>query len=243
MKMARALVGVLVMAVAAVAGPETNGQYEQKHLPYDFDFLEPAIDTKTMFVHWSTHYAGYVRNINLVVAEDENASAIVDKPLEIIQRDITTLGPFARNNAGGAYNHGFFWTILTSVSSSSQMKPSPALQAAIDKAFGSFDAMKESFSTAAKSVFGSGWAWLAVKDGELFVVSTANQNNPLMKGVNGRQEVLIPILGLDVWEHAYYLKYQNRRAEYIDAFWGIVNWDKVSQYFEEFASKGKPVPV
>lgn len=196
--------------------------FELPKLAYEYVALEPHIDALTMEIHHSKHHAAYVVNLN---------NAIKDTPadklsLEAILKDVSKYSVAVRNNAGGHYNHSLFWELIAPGGSN---KPSDKLEAAIVGAFGSFDKFKELFSQAALSRFGSGWAWLIKKEnGELAVVSTPNQDNPLMDVAESKG---FPILGLDVWEHAYYLKYQNRRADYIASFWNIVNWDVVEKRF------------
>lgn len=196
--------------------------FELPKLAYEYVALEPHIDALTMEIHHSKHHAAYVVNLN---------NAIKDTPadklsLEAILKDVSKYSVAVRNNAGGHYNHSLFWELIAPGGSN---KPSDKLEAAIVGAFGSFDKFKELFSQAALSRFGSGWAWLIKKEnGELAVVSTPNQDNPLMDVAEAKG---FPILGLDVWEHAYYLKYQNRRADYIASFWNIVNWDVVEKRF------------
>lgn len=208
-------------------------------LPYDYQALEPHIDTQTMQIHHSKHHQTYVNNIN----------AQVDKFGDLKQLDLVGLLEAAgtdkvpagaatavRNNGGGHWNHSFFWKIMTNPSNTNG--PNGDLKQDVEQAFGSLDAMKEKFNAAAAGRFGSGWAWLAVKDGKLIVTDTANQDNPLMKNIV--DTTAIPVLGLDVWEHAYYLKYQNRRPEYISNWWNVVNWEQVSNNYA--AAKSGKVP-
>ena len=198
--------------------------FELPKLPYSYDALEPHIDAQTMEIHYSKHHNAYVTKLNEAVAGTENEG----KSLEDLMRNISKLSPAIRNNGGGHYNHSLFWTILSGHGGGN---PSGDLASAIDSAFGSFDAFKEKFSNAGATRFGSGWAWLGVKsDGGLCVCSTPNQDNPIMDVAS---DPCTPILGLDVWEHAYYLKYQNRRPDYISAFWNVVNWDEVSRRYNE----------
>jgi len=191
-------------------------------LDYAFDALEPHIDARTMEIHHDKHHAAYVAGLNTAL---EHAPDLADHSLEDLLRNIEKVPDTIRqaviNHGGGHHNHSLFWTLLkTGVAG-----PSGDLEAAIKKAFDSVDAFKTQFETAAKTRFGSGWAWLVVdKDGGLKVISTLNQDSPLMQG-------LTPILGLDVWEHAYYLNYQNRRPDYVSAFWQVVNWDKVAELY------------
>ncbi|TAD97671.1 MAG: superoxide dismutase [Bacteroidetes bacterium] len=190
-------------------------------LTYALSALEPHIDAKTMEIHHGKHHATYVTNLNnaLLGTAQENAS------IEELMANISQLAPAVRNNGGGHYNHSLFWSII---SANGGGNPSGDLAAAIDKQFGSFEEFKKQFGNAALTRFGSGWAWLSVKDGLLFVSSTPNQDNPLMDVAEYKGT---PILGLDVWEHAYYLNYQNRRADYINAFWNVVDWHAVSTRF------------
>lgn len=192
-------------------------------LPYAFDALEPNIDKETMQIHHDKHHQGYVDNLNKAVAGTENE----DKSLEELLKNAGSISPAVRNNGGGHWNHSFFWEILSADGGGS---PDGKLAEAIDKEFGSLDEMKEKFNAAGASRFGSGWAWLGVKDGSLAICSTPNQDNPLMDVAECKCK---PILGCDVWEHAYYLKYQNKRADYLKAFWNAVNWKKVSEHFEK----------
>ncbi|MTD29966.1 superoxide dismutase SodA [Planomicrobium sp. YIM 101495] len=197
--------------------------YELPELPYAYDALEPHIDKETMNIHHTKHHNTYVTNVNAALeGHADLASKSVEEliaDLDAVPEDIRTA---VRNNGGGHANHSLFWQLL---SPNGGGAPSGALAEAIDSKFGSFDAFKEKFAAAAKTRFGSGWAWLAVSNGEVEVTSTPNQDSPLMEGKT-------PLLGLDVWEHAYYLNYQNRRPDYIDAFWNVVNWDEVSKRFE-----------
>jgi Fe-Mn family superoxide dismutase len=209
--------GVLLSSFRSAQAME-NAPFTLPALPYSFDALEPHIDKLTMEIHHDRHHKAYVDNLNKAVGTST-------KSLEELLATISTQPVAVRNNGGGHWNHSFFWQLLAPATGK---QPSPALLAQIQKDFGSLDNLKAEFGKAATSRFGSGWAWLIVKDGKLVISSTPNQDNPLMDvaEVKGR-----PILALDVWEHAYYLKYQNKRAEYIAAFWNVVNWDFVSQEF------------
>ncbi|RYD36543.1 MAG: superoxide dismutase [Verrucomicrobiaceae bacterium] len=192
-------------------------------LPYAPNALEPHIDAKTMEIHHGKHHQAYITNLNNAIAgkADLEAKSIDELigNLDAVPEDIRTA---VRNNGGGHANHSLFWTIIGPGKGG---KPTGKLAEAIDAAFGSFDAFKEAFGKAATTRFGSGWAWLSVKDGKLAISSTANQDSPVMEGAK-------PLLGLDVWEHAYYLNYQNRRPDYIAAFWNVVDWDAVSARYE-----------
>ncbi len=192
-------------------------------LPYDYNALEPNIDEQTMHIHHDKHHQGYVDNLNKAVAGTDNEK----KTLEELIKNAGSLSTAIRNNGGGHWNHSFFWEIL---SPNGGGQPEGKLAEAINKAFGSFDEMKEKFNAAGAARFGSGWAWLGVADGKLTICSTPNQDNPLMDIAECK---CTPILGCDVWEHAYYLKYQNRRAEYLKNFWNLVNWKKVSENLEK----------
>jgi Fe-Mn family superoxide dismutase len=204
--------------------PDHTG-FGQEPLPYAYNALEPAIDAQTMELHYSKHAAAYAKNLK----EAADAEKIdTGKPLEDVLKNISKYSPKVRNNGGGHYNHELFWKLMKA---NGEGKPSGKLLQAIEKEFGSFDAFKTKFADAAKNRFGSGWAWLlAGSDKKLTVASTPNQDNPLMdvSEVKG-----YPLLGLDVWEHAYYLKYQNRRPEYIEAWWKIVNWKFVEERFNK----------
>ena len=191
-------------------------------LPYDYDALEPNIDKLTMQIHHDKHHQGYVDNLNKAIAGTENEK----KSLDELVKNAGKFSAGVRNNGGGHWNHSFFWEILSPKGGD---KPEGKLAAAIDKEFGSLDAMKEKFNAAGAGRFGSGWAWLIVNNGKLSITSTPNQDNPLMDVAETKGT---PVLGADVWEHAYYLKYQNKRADYLKAFWDVVNWKKASEHFE-----------
>lgn len=191
-------------------------------LPYDYDALEVSIDARTMEIHHTKHHNTYVTNLNNAVADTPNA----DKSLNELIANAGQLSPAIRNNGGGHWNHTFFWEVMTG---DSMGTPSGALADDINSTFGSLDAMKEQFNTAGATRFGSGWAWLTVSaDGKLEISSTPNQDNPLMDVADVKGT---PILGLDVWEHAYYLRYQNLRPAYMQAWWDVVNWDKVAELY------------
>ena len=192
-------------------------------LPYDYNALERSIDARTMEIHHGKHHAAYTNNLNNAIA----GTSMEGKSIEQILAENTSDNAAVRNNGGGCYNHNLFWEIM---SPNGGGAPKGALASAIDAAFGSFDQMRELFNKAAATRFGSGWAWLSVgADGKLAVSSTPNQDNPLMPMADVKGS---PILGLDVWEHAYYLHYQNRRPDYINAWWDVVNWDEVTRRFE-----------
>lgn len=196
--------------------------FELPKLPYALDALEPHIDAKTMEIHHGKHHAAYTTNLNNAIAGTE----LEGKTIEEILSKIATASPAVRNNGGGFYNHNLFWEIM---SPNGGGLPTGELAAAIDSAYGNFEAFKTAFSNAAATRFGSGWAWLCVhKGGKVEVCSSPNQDNPLMEGVGCGG---FPILGLDVWEHAYYLNYQNRRPDYINAFFNVINWNKVSELY------------
>ena len=191
-------------------------------LPYSHDALEPHIDTLTMQIHHGKHHQAYVDNLNKAIAGSEHEN----KSLETLIASAGTISPAVRNNGGGHWNHTFFWE---SLGTNAGGNPTGELADAIISAFGSFDAFKEKFNNAGLTRFGSGWAWLILKDGKLDITSTPNQDNPLMDVAEVKGT---PLLGVDVWEHAYYLKYQNRRAEYLAAFWNVVDWKKISERFK-----------
>ena len=202
--------------------------FELPKLPYAYDALEPHIDTRTMEIHHTKHHQAYVNNVNNALKgtclEDVSCPCSLCARIGELPENKQTA---VRNNGGGHANHSLFWEILTPNGSG---QPAGDLAVAIDVSFGSFEEFKEAFAQAAATRFGSGWAWLCRDaDNKLFVTSTANQDNPLMRGIVERNG--LPILGLDVWEHAYYLNYQNRRPDYIAAFWNVVNWDKVAELY------------
>lgn len=195
--------------------------FELPKLPYAYDALEPHIDKETMEIHHTKHHNTYVTKLNdAVKGTDLESKSIEDivKNLNSVPDDIRTA---VQNNGGGHYNHSLFWELLTPNAS----EPSGEVVDTISSTFGSLDKFKEEFAAAAAGRFGSGWAWLVVDNGELAIVSAPNQDNPISEGK-------LPILGLDVWEHAYYLNYQNRRPDYINAFWNVVNWDKVNELYQ-----------
>lgn len=196
--------------------------FELPTLPYAYDALEPHIDARTMEIHHSKHHAGYTNNLNNAIAGTDLEGKSIE---EILVAGFDNAA--VRNNGGGFYNHDLFWKVM---SPNGGGQPTGALADAINTAYGSFDGFKDAFSKAAATRFGSGWAWLCVKDGgAVEVCSSANQDNPLMPGIGCTGT---PILGLDVWEHAYYLNYQNRRPDYIAAFFNVINWDEVSKRYE-----------
>ncbi|MBS2098037.1 superoxide dismutase [Carboxylicivirga linearis] len=197
--------------------------FELPKLDYAYDALEPHIDARTMEIHHTKHHAAYTSKLNDAV----EGTDLAGKSIEDILANISSLSTAVRNNGGGFYNHNLFWKVM---SPNGGGQPTGELAAAIDKAFGSFDKFKEQFNAAAATRFGSGWAWLVKQsNGELVVSSTPNQDNPLMDIADVKGT---PILGLDVWEHAYYLNYQNRRPDYIGAFWNVINWDEVATRFK-----------
>ncbi|MAN27007.1 MULTISPECIES: superoxide dismutase [Mesonia] len=199
--------------------------FEQPKLKYAFDALEPNIDKETMEIHYGKHHAGYTKKLNAAV----EGTDLEGKTIENILMNLDKSNSAVRNNGGGFFNHNLFWEVM---SPDGGGKPSGELGKAIEDAFGSFDAFKEEFAKAAAGQFGSGWAWLCVHEGgKLEICSTPNQDNPLMPGIGCGGT---PILGLDVWEHAYYLKYQNKRPEYIDSFFNVIDWEEVaSKYAKE----------
>lgn len=195
--------------------------FELPALPYAPDALEPHIDKQTMEIHHGKHHQAYVTNLNKALEGKEAGS------IEEVCKNVSSYGPAVRNNGGGHFNHSLFWTVIGPNGGGA---PSGELADAINSAFGSFEGFKEKFSNAAATRFGSGWAWLIVKDGKLEVTSTPNQDNPLMDVAEVQGT---PILGVDVWEHAYYLKYQNRRPDYVSAFYNVINWDAVADRYSK----------
>lgn len=192
--------------------------FELPQLPYAFDALEPHVDARTMEIHHGKHHAGYTNNLNTAIADTENEG----KSIEDILKNLDMNNAALRNNGGGFYNHSLFWSVM---SPNGGGLPTGKLADAINEAFGDFDTFKSAFSKAAATRFGSGWAWLCSTNGKLDVCSSANQDNPLMPSIGCGG---VPILGIDVWEHAYYLNYQNRRPDYVSAFFNVVNWEEVS---------------
>ncbi len=194
-------------------------------LPYAHDALEPHIDALTMQIHHGKHHQAYVDNLNKAIAGTPNEN----KSLEELVKSAGAISPAVRNNGGGHWNHSFFWELLAPNAGGT---PTGALADAINDVFGSFDSFKEKFNTAGATRFGSGWAWLIINNGTLQITSTPNQDNPLMDVAEVKGT---PILGIDVWEHAYYLKYQNRRPEYLTNIWNVINWNKVAENFAKAA--------
>lgn len=192
-------------------------------LKYDYNALEPHIDARTMEIHHQKHHAGYVTKLNNAIAGTEAEN----KTLEELFANVSKYAAGVRNNGGGTYNHNLYWEIM---SPNGGGEPGGALAQAIEKEFGSFADFRDAFSKAALGRFGSGWAWLIKQDGKLRVTSTPNQDNPLMDVAQDKGQ---PILGIDVWEHAYYLKYQNRRPDYVEAFWNVINWDEVERRYKQ----------
>ena len=214
---------VLIPTISVKSNNLGDTQFELKPLPYAYDALEPYIDKETMMLHHDKHEKAYVDNLNKAISKYPE---LYKKGLEGILKDLNSIPEDIRetvkNNAGGVYNHDFFWSIMTPEKG---QKPSKELLKAINKDFGSLDNLKTKFNEAALGRFGSGWAWLVLnKDGNLSIISTPNQDSPISQDLK-------PILGIDVWEHAYYLKYQNRRKDYIDNWWNVVNWKQVENYF------------
>lgn len=223
MKMFKTILPLLLL----FAGTQSlSAQFKLAPLPYAYNALEPAIDKETMEIHYTKHHQAYVNNLNAAV----KGTPAEGKTLSELLANVSTYSPAIRNNAGGHYNHTLFWLVMAP-------KPKPATAAflkEIDATFGSMDKFKAAFADSAAKRFGSGWAWLIVQNGKLKITTTANQDNPLMDVAveKGR-----PILGLDVWEHAYYLKYQNKRPDYINAWWTVVNWAEVERRYNEVVKK------
>lgn len=214
------------IALLLLSGPAWAQPFTLPALPYEADALEPVIDARTMEIHHGRHHQAYVNNLNTEIGKDPRLEG---QTLEQIQRGISQYAAAVRNNGGGHYNHSLFWSLLAPAGSGGE--PSEGLKAAIERDFGSFDAFKQQFESAALGLFGSGWAWLIrTDDGKLAITTTPNQDNPLMDVVSPGGE---PLLALDVWEHAYYLQYQNVRADYVRGWWPIVNWTVVNQRFAD----------
>lgn len=195
--------------------------FELPQLPYAHNALEPHIDARTMEIHHGKHHAGYTNNLNAAI----EGTDLAGKSIEDILKNLDMNNMAVRNNGGGYFNHDLFWKVM---SPNGGGAPTGAIADAINAAFGSYEGFKDAFAKAAATRFGSGWAWLCKKDGKLEICSTANQDNPLMPGIGCGGT---PLLGIDVWEHAYYLNYQNRRPDYINAFFNVINWDEVTKRF------------
>ncbi|ENW04792.1 superoxide dismutase [Acinetobacter beijerinckii] len=218
--------GFLSLVICSSFSVSAFANFTQAPLPYKTNALEPAIDQQTMEIHYGKHHKAYVDNLN---AQIKTYPELDKLTVEQIQKQISKYNATVRNNGGGHFNHAFFWESLAPTNKTG--KVSPKLLKQITQDFGSFEAFQEQFKQAATSRFGSGWAWLIVNPaGKLEITSTPNQDNPLMDIAEKKGQ---PLLGLDVWEHAYYLKYQNRRADYTKAFWSVVNWNKVNQRYEQ----------
>ena len=224
MKFTQYLLASLLVTAHLQASEE--GPFQLTELPYSYSALEPFIDEITMIVHHQRHHGGQVRGLN---AQVENFPELADMTIEDVMRNMSRFNTGVRNNGGGHFNHDLFWR--TMAPSDQTGEPSQALSDAIEENFESFDDFREAFTAAAGGLFGSGWAWLIVKeDGTLAITTTPGQDNPMMDIVETQGT---PILALDVWEHAYYLSYQNRRAAYINLWWNVVNWNKVSELFDD----------
>lgn len=235
LKLNAVIVGATVLnpmpSFALFTPQKNNGDFVLPDLDYAFNALEPSIDAMTMEIHHDKHHAGYVRKLNAAI----KGTSFEGKTIEDILRSVKSDDDAVRNNAGGHYNHTLFWKVITP---NKNTKPSAKLAAAITQNFGSMDGLKEKLMNAGKSVFGSGWAWLMLdKKKKLCVVGTPNQDNPMMKKIT--KERGLPIFGIDVWEHAYYLKYQNKRGDYLNSIWEIINWDEVSTRYEAALAKKK----
>jgi superoxide dismutase, Fe-Mn family len=221
-----------LMAVLVFASPALAETFTLPSLPYAHDALEPVLDGKTMQIHHQRHHQAYVDALNAAVSK---TPALKNKPLDEILAMVSSQEAVVRNNAGGHWNHSFFWPLMAPQDQESA--PSPALAKAIGEAFGSMDAFRAAFEEAGKKHFGSGWVWLIVRpDKTLRIVTTPNQDNPLMEDAPVKGT---PVLGNDLWEHAYYLSYQNQRPDYLKAWWNVVNWEQVSKNYEEALTPGQ----
>lgn len=212
-----------MLFVLSINSSSAQTKFDLPKLDYSYSALEPYIDSQTMMIHHSKHHQAYISNLNKALENDSNKYKIED-----IIRNVSKFSIAVRNNAGGHYNHTFFWSTLTSYTNK---KPFKAFNEAILGQYGSLDSMKNLINLAALTQFGSGWVWLSVdKDNKLFISTTPNQDNPLMDVVDRKGT---PILGIDVWEHAYYLKYQNKRGDYVSKIWNVINWHEVSKRYSE----------
>ncbi|WP_316740586.1 superoxide dismutase [Pedobacter antarcticus] len=223
MKLFKNIIPVILLLTASHS---VSAQFKLAPLPYAYNALEPAIDKETMEIHYTKHHQAYVNNLNAAV----KGTAAEGKSLADILASVSSYPAAIRNNAGGHYNHTMFWQVMAA----KPKAPSAAFLKEIDQTFGSLDKFKAAFADSAAKRFGSGWAWLIVQNGKLKISSTPNQDNPLMDVV---KEKGTPILALDVWEHAYYLKYQNKRPDYITAWWTVVNWEEVEQRYNKVVKK------
>lgn len=220
----------ILMILLLSCNIDAQTKHQLPKLNYDYNELEPFIDAQTMEIHYSKHHQGYVNKLNKAILDTDAENM----PLEKVLKNVSQYSTAIRNNAGGHYNHTLFWSILTPRKGTA---PSNRLLEAINSQFGSLDSLKSDLNQAASSRFGSGWAWLSVNNNKkLMISSTPNQDNPLMDDAEKKGT---PILGIDVWEHAYYLKYQNKRGDYLSAIWNIINWDEVSKRYEALIPKGK----
>lgn len=231
--MRHTLAAALILGLVGCASPAFNvyaqtapdaAPYALPDLPYAYDALSEAIDSETMSIHHGRHHAAYVNSLNAALAARPDLAGV---SLDALMAQASRLPAALRNNGGGHFNHSLFWRLMAPAGSGGA--PSPALQAALERDFGSIDAFRTAFNQAATGQFGSGWAWLVVANGRLQITSTPNQDNPLMDVAPLRGA---PILAVDVWEHAYYLRYQNRRADYLTAWWSVVNWNEVNRLYE-----------
>lgn len=227
--------GAVALVPGVLGAVGGDGGYALPDLPYGADDLAPQIDGQTMRIHHGKHHAGYTRKFNAALGA-EGAAALAGLGLAAQMAALSTVGDTAlqttlRNNGGGYYNHCLFWEVMAPVGKTGTV--SAALEAAIVRDFGGMEGLKAAMVAAGLGQFGSGWAWLVVRDGHLKVVGTPNQDNPLMKGLVPESDLGVPVLGVDVWEHAYYLHYQNRRAAYLDAWWQVVNWAAVSAKYAQ----------
>jgi Fe-Mn family superoxide dismutase len=229
LKVAGASAAALMLSPLAIADEKKAAGFTLPPLPYPYDALEPHIDTETMKIHHDRHHKAYVDNLNKALAEQPN---FLGMSVEDVLRQIGSLPKDIRqavvNNGGGHANHSMFWLIMTKNGGG---KPSGALAKAIDDSFGTFEDFQKKLSDSAVKRFGSGWGWLVLSNGKLEVLSTGNQDSPIMKGQK-------PIMGIDVWEHAYYLKYQNKRPDYVKAWWNTVNWDNVAERYDKAVKEG-----
>ncbi|HHY84570.1 MAG TPA: superoxide dismutase [Verrucomicrobia bacterium] len=221
---AAATPSVLAQPAPAASATAQSGPFTLPLLPYPVDALEPHIDAKTMEIHHGRHHAGYVNNLNKALSQASVRADSVEDLLKDLNSVPESIRTAVRNNGGGHYNHSLFWQMMKKGGGG---EPRGDLAKAIAAKFGGLDKFKQEFASAAGSRFGSGWAWLVLANGQLQVESTPNQDSPISQG-------RIPLLGIDVWEHAYYLKYQNRRADYVNAWWNVVNWDFVTERYEKF---------
>ncbi len=217
--------GTKAKTIMDITKMQAEGMYKLPLLGYEYNALEPFIDAKTMEIHYTKHHQAYINKLNDAMEKEPSLKAIeLEKILKDLKSQPESVRAVLRNHGGGHWNHSLFWTLLKT-----NTQPGAKFTKLATESFGSLDAFKKDFEKASMGIFGSGWSWVIIQNGKLKIVSTPNQDNPLMEGIVSAEQTGLPIIALDVWEHAYYLKYQNKRADYIAAFWNVLNWDQVEK--------------